>query len=121
MRTHLWPFKTTFTGTASLETNLSLFFFQLCFCLFHFVDKHLSHLLLFALQVPQELFPLGLISLLKTGEKEEERVGADKYELSSRALSLRGAPTLPLYLNGWLSGSVSLKPISSSLQRRYSS
>lgn len=37
--------------------------------------------------------------------------------LSGYTLSL----FLVLYLNGWLSGSVSLNPISSSLQRRYSS
>lgn len=52
------------------HTDLSLFFFQLCFRLFHFVHKHLSHLLLFTLQVAQELFPLGLVRLLETERRD---------------------------------------------------
>ncbi len=64
----------------SLETDLSLLFFQFCFRLFYFVDKHLSHLFLFTLQVPQELFPLGLVCLLKTGGDEKTGQSENRQE-----------------------------------------
>lgn len=114
----------------TLETDLSLLLLQFSFRLFHFIDKHLTHFFFFTLQVPQELFPLSLICLLQTGEKKRqgrtERENGDtpcRWDAGFGFLwwHLTASAPLALYLNGWLSGSVSLKPISSSLQRRYSS
>lgn len=60
-------------GPASRRrTDLPFFLLELCFRFFHFVHKHLSHFFLFTLKIAQELFPLGLISLLKTGGKKRK-------------------------------------------------
>ena len=44
---------------------LSFLLLQFRLRLLHFVDKHLSHLLLLALKLHQELLPLGLVGLLQ--------------------------------------------------------
>lgn len=49
--------------------HLLLLLFQLGLRLLHFVDKHLSHFLLFALQISKELLPLGFIRFLEAGDQ----------------------------------------------------
>lgn len=61
-----------------VRPHLFFLFFQLCFCLLHLVDKHLSHLLLFALQIHKELLPLGFVCLLQA---EDQGKSNDKLSL----------------------------------------
>lgn len=49
--------------------HLLLLLFQLGLRLLHFVDKHLPHFLLFALQISKELLPLGFIRFLEAGDQ----------------------------------------------------
>ena len=57
-----------------VSPHLFFLFFQLCFCLLHFVDKHLPHFFLFALQLHNELLPLGFVCLLKADDRKDGNV-----------------------------------------------
>lgn len=59
---------------ANIHPHLFLLFFQLCLCFLYLVDKHLSHFLLFALQVYEELLPLGFVGLLKAEDMGQSNV-----------------------------------------------
>lgn len=79
------------------------------------LNKHLPHFFFFLLQFPHELVPLGFIGLLKAGRERGPRVLRFSVLNNLHRLIIH----IPAdYLKGLLSGSVSLKPISSSLQRR---
>lgn len=58
--------------TGFWHTHLSLLLLQLCLCLLDFVNKHLSHFLLFLLELAQELFPFGLVCFLEAGEESKQ-------------------------------------------------
>lgn len=57
-----------------VHPHLFFLFFQLCFRLLHFVDKHLPHFLLFPLQIHKELLPLGFVCLLKAEDQGKSNV-----------------------------------------------